>query len=252
MYLSTWTVRCCYTFVYLCAQKRWREWKSERGKREAVRYAINPYWLKHHRKLFTVGLVHITLLVLTPALVCDIDRSSNVNCPAVCVCVCGHGGVTQKCSWVISPSSNHVVRAKNPCLTHSPTQTHTHTFSECCDCVIKLPQHIWVNITLLELSTLYLVYMYWFYLMFYWAYLELLKMSDHIHRKLYVCLKPLHKNSLPVAEFSSTNKNFSHNLLTCLPTTNLYTLCFCIQVSLLIKVCFWQIFSWGFMVGCCH
>lgn len=60
------------------------------------------------------------------------------------------------------------------------------------------------------------------------------------------------QNSLQVAEFSSTNRNFSHNPLTCLSTTNLYTLCFCIHVCLLIKVCFRQIFSWSFMVGCCH
>lgn len=65
---------------------------SERGKGIVVTYTINPYWLKHHRKLFTVGVCHITLSVLMPEVVGCFDWSSNVNYPAVWEyvrCVCG-------------------------------------------------------------------------------------------------------------------------------------------------------------------
>lgn len=76
---------CMSMWVHQQGEEINRAWDGQGRKRKAVRYTINPYWLQHHGKLFTVGVCHATRLVLTPAVVGYIDWSGNVNFPAVCV-----------------------------------------------------------------------------------------------------------------------------------------------------------------------
>ena len=141
------------------AKGRQWEWETVR-KGEAVRYTINPYWLVHHRKLFTVGVCHITLLLLTPAVVSHIDLEQQCQpsrcvymcvCVCECVCECTHGGAAEECSRVIPPSSKACCQSQG---THffPPPYTHTHA---CSECVINFPPCSKVNMTSkwFELST---------------------------------------------------------------------------------------------------